>query len=253
MKIGLVYCGYNIKEYVTETITPWVEAKEFFEIKIAAVALPFKEYLGSGQGEDGTVEILSNLLAENKIDFLYTEPKYIQEHIARNLCLFAVLAHNPDIVIMVDGDEFYTVDSIKRIVEYIEKTPEVDCYEIDFKNYVFDGKQWIDGFHPFRIFKNNKHGGINQFYWDNDIIFNNRTTHKQSNFITIPREVAHIKHMTWLNDERSRLKMEYQTKKTGGCSYVWNSETKSLSFDYAYYDKYGYERPNLFRDEDSIG
>ena len=250
MKIGLIYCGYNIEEYVLDTITPWIEAKKFFDVKIAAVSLPFKEYFNSSQSEDKTKDILTDLYSRGQIDFLYTEPKYIEEHTARNLCLFSVLANKPDIVIMVDGDEFYTVEAIKSIVDYIEKTPQFDCYEVDFKNYVFDGKQWIDGFHPFRVFRNDRNKGINQFYWDNDVIFINGKTHKQTNYVTIPREVAHIKHMTWLNDERSRLKREYQLKRAGVCSYNWDDEKKCLSFNYDYYDTHGYERPVVFRDED---
>jgi hypothetical protein len=233
---------------VVDSITPWIEAKKNYDIKISAVSVPFLEYKELNQGEDGTSSILSGLHNQGKIESLFTNPRYVKENIARNLSLFNLLSYKPDVVMLVDSDEFYTQENIKSIFDYVESTPQYDCYEINLKNYIFDGKKWIDGFHPFRIFRNDRNGGINQFYWDNDLIFANGITHKESRHITIPKEVAHIKHLTWLNNEKSKLKVQYHLKHFGACSYKWNNEKNELEIDLGYYDKYGYERPVICED-----
>lgn len=248
MKIGIIYCGYNTEEYVIDSITPWIQAKLNHDIKISAVSVPFLEYKDLDQKEDSTTSTLHSIYKLGGIDSLFTEPKHVKENIARNLSLFSLLAHKPDAIMLVDSDEFYTQEDIKNIFDYVQNTPQYDCYEINLKNYVFDGKKWIDGFHPFRIFRNDRNGGINQFFWDNDIIFANGKTHKQTNYITIPKEVAHIKHLTWLDNEKSKLKVQYHLKHFGACSYKWNEAKNGLELDLDYYDKHGYERPIVYED-----
>lgn len=250
MKIGIIYCGYNTEEYVRETITPWIRAKDRHDITISAVSVPFEEYLGLDQGNDGTTEILVDLLKNKKIDALYTDPKYVKENIARNFCLFNLLDKKCDLIILVDSDEFYKDEEIDKLIAYTEDNPQYDCYEVHLKNIVFDGTHWVDGFHPFRVFRNDRNMGINEFYWDNDLIFNNGKTHKHTNWTTIPKDVLHVKHMTWLNNEKSKLKIEYHLKHFGGCSYKWNNELNTLEFDLDYYDRCGYERPKVFKHED---
>lgn len=242
MKIGIIYCGYNTEEYISETIKPWIEAKKFFNLKISAVSVPFEEYFSLQQVNDKTTEILKNLLEKKEIDSLFTEPKYIKENIARNFCLNYLLNYNPEFIMLVDSDEFYTIEQIKNIFKFVEENKDINCFEINLKNYILDGKCWSDGFHPPRIFRNNVNDGIAGFYWDNDLIYKNGKNHN-SNKIIIPKTVAHIKHMTWLNGEKSKLKVQYHMKHFGGCSYKWNEENKSLEIDWEYYDKMGYERP----------
>ena len=249
MKIGIIYCAYNTEDYILETISPWIKAKNKFDINISCVSLPFEEYLELDQTQDKTTEILIDLLKQGKIDSLYTEPKYVKENTARNFCLFNLLDKKCDLIFLVDSDEFYNLYQIESILKYVEKNNQYDCYEIHLKNYVFDGKTWVDGFHPFRIFRNDRNMGINEFYWDNDLLFNNGKTHKQSNYVTIPKEIAHIKHMTWLNNEKSKLKIQYNLKHFGGCSYKCNKEKNGLEFDLNYYDRCGYERPKIYKDE----
>lgn len=249
MKIGIIYCGYNTEEYVKDTIAPWIKAKQRYDMIISAVSVPFEEYLGLDQGKDETTNILIDLLKENKIDSLYTDPKYVKESMARNFCLFNLLDKKCDLVVLVDSDEFYTDKDIDKLIDYINNTPQYDCYEVHLKNYVFDGTYWVDGFHPFRAFRNDRNMGINQFYWDNDLIFNNGKTHKYTNYITIPKDILHIKHMTWLNNEKSKLKVQYHLKHFGGCSYKWDEASNKLEFDLDYYDRCGYERPRIYKDE----
>lgn len=248
MKIGIIYCGYNTEEYIIDSITPWIQAKADHDIVISAVSVPFLEYKALDQKSDNTTSILSDIYKLGGIDSLFTEPKYVKENVARNLSLFSLLAHKPDAIMLVDSDEFYTKENIKNIFDYVRDTPQYDCYEMNLKNYILDGKKWLDRFHVPRIFRNDRNGGINQFYWDNDLIFINGKTHKQVSSVIIPKEVAHIKHLTWLNNEKSKLKVQYHLKHFGACSYKWNDAKNELEIDLEYYSKHGYETPIICED-----
>jgi hypothetical protein len=147
---------------------------------------------------------------------------------------------------IVDSDELYTLDNISNIINFVSKG-EYEAYKINFKNYILDGKSYLDGFCPFRIFKTNIRGGIDMFYWDNDIKYKDGSTNNQLIHTDIPRNVAYIKHMTWL-DEDGEAKVQYHLNHFGGCSYKWNQEKKELEIDFEYYDKMGWPRPKIFKE-----
>ena len=247
MKIGIIYCGYNTEEYVKDSISPWIEAKDQYDIRISAVSIPFKEYAGITEEKDSTTDYLLSLREDGKIETVFTEPKYVKEYVARNFCWYDLQASNPDFMIFVDSDEIYTRESITRIFDYVQAHPEYESYQVNFKNYILDGKSWID-FHPFRIYRNDRNGGIRHLYHDGDVMFNNGKIANQTHFTLIPKQVAHIRHMTWLDNEKSKLKVQYHLKHFGACSYRWNEEKKGLEIDYGYYDKHGYDRPIIYND-----
>ena len=247
MKAGIIYCGYNTEEYVIDTLTPWVEAKDFFDIKIAAVSVPFEEYRTLNQQQDNTTNILKNFYKKGAIDALFTEPKYIKENIARNLSLEYLLQYNPEFIMLVDSDEFYTKDEIQKIFKITQDNKNIACLEINLKNYIMDGKTWSDGFHAPRVFRNDIYDGIKEFYWDNDLVYNNGYSHNHNKGL-IPKEIVHVKHMTWLNNEKSKLKIQYHLNHFGGCSYKWNEEKNSLEIDWQYYDYMGYKRPTIYHE-----
>ena len=170
----------------------------------------------------------------------------LTESQARNQCLEYLLHSDVDLIWLLDGDEFYSVDQIREIIYFVEKrmTETNSYFSINFKNHVFDGVEWVDGFCPPRIFFKKIHGGIDQFYWDNDITYLDGTNYKVLNEIKIPRETAHIRHMTWLH-ENGKEKYEYQVKHFGQCSYKWNYETEKLEFDLDYYEKHSLPVPEL--------
>lgn len=252
MSIGIIYCGYNSKPYVKDTITPFINLKDKFHLNISAVSLPFLEYFEINKENDGTTEILIELYNNNKIDNVFTGPNYIQEHKARDLCLQYLKIINSDLIWLVDADEFYTQKDIENILAYVNSNPEYCWYSINFKNYIFDGKQWIDGFCPPRIFKTKFYNQeINEFYWDNDIIYKDKNNHTASykNFpnSNIPRNVAHIKHLTWLHTN-GKDKYEYQMKHFGRCGYKWNYETNKLELNDDFYIKNKIELPKIINE-----
>lgn len=248
MKFGIIYLGYNNFKYVKESILPWITLKYMYPemFYISAVSIPFAEYKDENIICDKTTEFLKSLEEAKFINSCFDKPKYIKENEARNLGLFDLLKHDVDYIMLVDSDEIYKLDEIEKIINFI-KNNDSDAYKINLKNYIFDGKSYLDEFCPPRIFKTKINNGLNSFYWDNEVIYNNYKTDKNINFITIPKEVAFIKHMTWLH-ENGKEKVNYHQKHFGGCSYVWNEEKKELCLDLEYYDRMGYKRPIVYKE-----
>ena len=248
MKLGIIYAGYNNFKYAKESIQPWITLKYFYpkNIFIAAVSVPFLEYKDENIIPDNTTHFLKTLEEAGFIDKCFDEPKYIKENQARNLCLFYLSKYQPEYLMIVDSDELYTFDQINKILSYI-KDNDFDMYKINFKNYIFDGKSYLDEFCPPRIYKTMIHEGVNSFYWDNEVIYNNGITDRQLKCVEIPKETAYVKHMTWLN-ENGKQKVEYHKKHFGGCSYFWDEKEKTLKLDLSYYDKMGYKRPTIHKE-----
>lgn len=246
MKIGIIFTGFNNFKYCCTSIIPWIIYKQLYKqnIFIAAVSVPFKEYEGELKNIDQTTEYLKSLANEKYIDICFDSPKFIQENEARNMPLFYLLSKQLDYIMIVDSDEFYSLTDISKIIEYISKN-DYDAFKINFKNYIFDGKTYLDGFCPFRIFKTNIHNGIDYFYWDNDIKYKNGKTNNNINYTDIPKDIVFIKHMTWLH-ENGKQKVAYHMKHFGGCSYKWNENKMELEIDLEYYDRMGYKRPKIY-------
>jgi len=248
MKIGIIYCAYNCFSYVQKSLHCFLEAKQQGLIsEISAVSIPFAEYFDLNQIKDNTTDFLIHLHQKNLIDKVFTQPNYIQEHKARDLCLQYLKNINCDVIWMVDGDEFYSIEDINNIINFINNNPNYYWYSINFKNYIFDGKQWIDGFCPPRIFRTKSDIlNIDKFYWDNDLAYKDENgkifNYKLLDNLTIPKEITHIKHLTWLH-ENGKLKYEYQMKHFGNCGYLWNYEKEQLEFNEDFYIKNNIKKP----------
>lgn len=252
MSIGIIYCGYNNISYAKDTIKPFVSLKDKCHLNISAVSIPFLEYFDINKENDGTTEFLIDLYNQNKIDNIFTGPNYIQEHKARDLCLQYLKVINSDFIWLVDADEFYTIKEVENIIDYINKNKEYCWFGINFKNYIFDGKQWVDGFCPPRIFqtKFNQYE-INEFFWDNDITYkdknNNTISYKNLMSMEIPKEISHIKHVTWLHSN-GKDKYEYQMKHFGHCGYKWNYEINKLELNDEFYIKNKIDIPKIINE-----
>jgi hypothetical protein len=124
--------------------------------------------------------------------------------------------------------------------------------QIGDNNYIFDGNEWVDDFCPPRIFKNTFSKKIKKFYWDNDIIYeynNMEINYKSLSECKIPKNVAHIKHMTWLHSN-GKAKYEYQMKHFGECSYKWNYEINKLEFNKEFFGSKSILPPVIYKDHD---
>lgn len=288
-KIGIIFCAYGNPDYVQPCLDPWIKLKEKYNISIAAVHGQFKEYHDNGiEDKDYETQLKLKDLEWNKnIDCLYlqndynvfwpdhlNQTKYETESEIRNKGLKYLLEEKCDIIWLLDLDEFYTEEQIENIVNYI-KLPASQLYtwfSINFKNYILNGKQWVDDFCPPRIFRVNCGKFLlERFYYDNDLFYRIKETivgdlpgyyngpiegtpiplyqrHWAIAGNKISKHIAHIKHLTWLHSN-GKNKVLYQLKHFGHCSYKWNEEKNELEIDLDFYRKNGLDLPIIYKDD----
>lgn len=265
MKIGLLCCFYNCVDSMDEVIKPWLNIEDEW-VEVAIVHGMFKEYIELGYKDDdkATVWKLNQEWQHHGLfDFLYIQNDYwvkqeekIQyrtEAEIRNCGLQYLLEEEVDYVWLLDSDEFYNMEEIKNIINFIKQNQYATWFSINFKNYIFDGKQWIDGFCPARIFKRiDEKNKLFTFYHDNDVYYKDDekilTDYKSLCSLEIPRNIAHVRHESWLN-KNGKQKVEYHLKHfNGNCSYSWNEEKQSLEINEKYYQKFHKPIPIIYED-----
>ncbi len=261
MRIGCILTGYGMADYVESCLRAWIAARtarlDDHEFVICAVSVPFAAFPDSA--DDGTVDRLAAHLAAGEIDHLITEPKGIPETEARGLALTWLKTQHVDAIWQVDVDEQYTEQDISRIIRYVDANPFVAAFRLSLKNYVFDRATYLaDPFTPMRIHRI-KAGPLeaSAFWADNNVSYQGaggRTVRDDAlATLTVPATVAWVRHITWLNDERSKRKIVYHeghfASRPEGlrCSYSWD-ETKGLVFNDAYYRFVGHPLPRLLKD-----
>ncbi len=259
--IGVLFCGYNTIEYVSKSLNPWQQAQsdKLFNSNwlISAVSLPFDKYRDMAVEKDATQDFLRQEYNSHRIDYLATEPEYVDEATARNLALKPLLEAKCDLIILVDADEIITIEQIQKILEFIEVNRFESWFSISYKNYVFDAKHWLaEPFTPPRIFRVHTNGyEIDKFVWDNDIQYKRElvfsasplpltVSYKELPNKVIPSNLVWIKHLSWLNNESSKNKCEYQQKHFGHCGYRWD-EKEGLKFNEEFYLTRGLMLPRV--------
>ena len=251
MKIGLIASAYNCSEFLEDCLNPWLDfkkqGKHQLDCSIIHNCFYENEELGLPlKSTDNTEDILESYYDKGLIDHYSSSQKYLKENEARNVCLKHVFSSNVDYVWLLGLDEIYTVEEINKILNFVEINSFITWFKINYKNYVFDGKKWIDGFNPPRIFKVNTNGGLKELYYDDDFVYNDGSDYKILSHLEIPKSIAHVRHMTWLHSN-GKAKVEYQKKRWGenGCSYTWNYDTNMLEFNLQYYEKHNLPLPSL--------
>lgn len=230
MKIGVLYCGYNTLDYVEESLRIWIDLKAKHSIIISAVSAPFQECPDEWKISDGTDTYLRKLWESKQIDYFFDEPKFTKECVLRTTALTPLLQEDVDFVWIVDSDEFYTEQEIVAIIDFLQ-THEAATYAVPLKNYVGDTQTYL----PFpltKIFNNRFPSRIDRFYWDGEVFYDDGQDCKHLPKIVIPRDIAFVRHYAWLANERSRLKIEYQQKHFGRCSYRWNNGMLEINDEY---------------------
>lgn len=268
MKIGLLACLYGQPEYLEPCLRPWIEAKNQFNLIISAVHGQFIEYSQNGIPDNDRETLKFLLEIKEYSDYLYIQNNYWQrrpeqytyatEAKLRNEALKPLLEQGCDLVYLLDLDEFYTNKQITKIFDFIDKDDNqfFAWFSTPMKNYIFDGKQYINGFCPPRAFRT-KIGSckLTGIYFDNDCEYINglgqKIDYKTMPSRAIPQKLINggIKHMTWTH-ENGASKEAYQRKHFNGiCSYKFNHETKKLEFDLEHYRKYSLPLPEIHYDE----
>ena len=228
MKIGLIFTAYNCDEYIERVLSPWLELREELNLVLTANSGMFSDYVKLGFKEKN--EFTLQQLINSKLDFLVTTSRkhLLDEDSSRSLCLDYLKKQKCDLVWAVDGDEIYTKEDIRNVINYITSNPEHDAYAIQFKNYTLKYPLYTKGFYRQTIYWSDRQEGLSHFHFDVFMTFNNgKRLEDLNNFTFIPKEVAYIDHYSWLsNDTRSAEKVLYQNQR-----YTWTGpEGKRCSF-----------------------
>lgn len=248
MKYGVLFCGYNSEQYVKSALEPW---KKRGDCIISAVSVPFLEYVDIDDMCDGTTQYLETQFHNGLIDEVFTRPRYLREHEARNLALDALLGEDVDFIFIVDADEIYKDKEIDQICQYVEENPTW-WYKIALKNFVFDKNHYLEEpFCPPRVFRVKADNlRLDKFYWDNDIQYKNIETgeildYKSLPCLQVPKKLACIDHYTWLSDEIGKRKCAYQQSHFGHSMYKWNEKENRIEFDEVFLKQTGQEKPKV--------
>jgi len=133
----------------------------------------------------------------------------------------------------------------------------VDWFRLSLKNYVFDTSTYLaDPFTPPRIHRVNIRGYRAHSFWDdNNVLYCGTITRdlkRDVDFpsLTVPKGVAWIRHDSWLNDSRSRRKIEYQVngRKWPSCSFAWDDSKGGLIWNEAHFARIGQPIPEVEHD-----
>ena len=254
MKYGILCNFYGFPQYLDKVLSSWVNIKHDFIF--AASCCKFNEYIDINYiNEDKETEIKLKNEYKNKFPFIYSNI-ISNDSIVRNYPLKFLLKNNVDYVWILDEDEFYTIDQINNIVNFIEQQEFISYFKINFKNFFNDTDHWVDGFCPPRIFKTQSHNlKLDSFYYENDVYYvdknNIKIDYKQLSNMTIPKNIAHIDHYSWCGDKTYlQNKIKYQNHRYKGiCSYKWNNEKDCLDFNENYYKMTNQTIPQIFLNE----
>jgi len=254
MKIGIIFTGYNMADMLDESLRPWIEAKisklEGNEYLICGLSIPFEKF--NDPISDNTQDIFYNYFKSGNVDNLIIDTQPKKETEARTLALQWLVSKKIDLLIQVDADEFYTLEEIKNILSFLKKNPFIVAFKGSLKNYVFDQKTFmIKPFNPMRIHRVATHTGIAayEFWDDNNVAYkffeNQRVLDIELPTTIIPKSIAWTKHFSWLSNERSRKKVEYQTARGWKCSFKWNYNLNKLEWNLDNLRQSGEQIPEL--------
>jgi hypothetical protein len=255
MKIGISAIGYECEEHLDKVLNPWFDFKSKHNniyISVTHGVFPETHKLGYPiYSKDNTIQKLHKYENDKKIDYFQILDTPTFEKDLRNSTLQFLFYNKIDLLWLLDlQDEIYTEDQIYNIINYVEKSNK-DWFKINFKNYVFEEDIYVDNFIAPRIWKNYTNDGINQFYYDNEIIFNNGKEAQSLEYDIIPKEIAFIKHLSWVGSkEYLNRKINFQKMHYGNCSYSWNDQTNKLEFNMDYYSKINEKPPIIYKDKE---
>ena len=267
MNIGLLFCCYGSPQYVQPCLENWLKLKDKYNLKIAAVHGQFKEYqdLKILDEDFETQKQLKKLYKKKDIDFLYlqndyddkeTAPIYENEAQIRDKSLQWLLTQNVDWVCLLDLDEFATEEQIDSIIKFLQ-SPQAKSYawiKQHYRNYILDGKQWLDNFSPPRYFQTNfREFRLNSFYHDNDVLYTENLTNRKFDYKQLPNteipKSIQIRHESWVDNEKTRMKIRYQENHfgKGNCSYKIGLDGK-VCIDYDFFLEKGLPIPVIKKD-----
>lgn len=240
MRIGVIYCAYQTEDLVEASLRPWIEARQTrlagHDYVICAVSVPFEGF-PNDQPEDRTRAILGAHAQAGDIDHAIVRDHPMAETEARGAALKWLVEQGCDTLWQVDSDEPYETAQIAAICDFVAARPLVTWFRLCLRNAVFDSKTYlVEPFTPPRIHRVTTVRGC--FYTADGFCDDNNVSYRDSwhtgrpdtafPSATVPRQLAWIKHLSWLNDDRSRRKVAYQQGRGWTCSFDWDDAQGGL-------------------------
>lgn len=259
MRVGVIYCAYQAEDYLRMSLDPWVVARQAslagHTFLIAAVSVPFEGFPQEDYA-DLTRSMLGDAVHHGRIDHVIVRDRPTKETDARGQALQWLVANHVDTLIQWDSDEVASLEDIQRILAFVEGQPYVPTFRVSYRNLVFTPNQWLaEPFTPMRIHRVDTPGGyVAAGFWDDNNVYYRRPWEGETGYlvrdadmacITIPTTVAHPAHYTWLNDERSRRKVEYQLSRGWTPSFRWDYTANRLEWNPEYYARHGLPLPEI--------
>lgn len=254
MKVGVILCAWQAGDYLARSLTPWIDARKARlggnDFVICAVSVPFVDFEQPAQLDD-THDRLALHWRCADIDHMVTSDTPMKETEARGAALRWLVEQGCDILVQWDSDEVATVEQLAAILRFAEGQPFTSWFRLSLVNLVFDEHtRLVDPFTPPRIHRV-RAGSYRAcgFYDDNNVLYCGTITRDfkhdvQLPSMTIPESVAAPLHYTWLNDERSKKKLEYQRRRWGHSAFRWDDKL-GLQFNEAYYRAHGLSIPEV--------
>jgi len=259
MKIGITSIGYESKDLLSRCFDPWNEIKndkslcpEISDIKICFSHGCFDETHKLGfpiYSTDGTCELAREMQEAGKIDdlIIYDSPQKEYDMWTNNLT--QLKKHGVDLLIMVNVDELWEIEEIKKFIKFVERNNLVDYFKVNFKNYCINYSTWVDDFIVPRAWFVNRNKGLKKFYRDELVEYDNGKKDIECSSLTIPRALVFPKHYSWVGTkEYLQRKLRFQALRYGPCSYEWDELNNCLKLNDSFYLKYNVSRPILSYD-----
>lgn len=251
MKFGILCNFYGFPEYLDSVLQSWKDLDKSKFI-FSAVSCKYDQYkeVGYIKEDKDTISILNSKYKD--LFLKITSGEISNDSVSRNFALKPLIESDANYIWLLDGDEFYTVNEISKIVNFVEQNQFVDWFKINFKNYFNDTSHWVDGFNPPRIFKVKSSTNM-RFYYENDILYETGSRsidYKSLSSLEIPKSVSHVKHFSWCGDkEFLKKKVEYQNYRYNGiCSYKWSDTENKLILNDDFYYKHNLSKPIIHND-----
>jgi hypothetical protein len=254
MKIGISTIGYNSYDLLTKCYVSWQNLKQSYDIKICFSHGCFTETNQLGYpilSEDNTHVLAKQMTDDGIIDYyrLYDSPQLENNMWTQN---FIDLRDKFDIdlLIMVNVDEIWETEEIKKMIEFIQTNRDTDYFKVNFKNYCINYNTWVDDFIVPRIWFVNKNEGLKRFYRDELVEYNNGKKDIQSIDRIISKDMVFPKHYSWVGSkEYLQRKLKFQQLRWGSCSYAWDYSADQLCLNDNYYTTYKITKPELHHDQ----
>lgn len=242
--VGVIFTSFNMADLLPMSLNPWCEARRKrlggHHWLICAVSVPFKKF--NEPRTDSTLPMLRQDLENDVLDHLIESEEPMEETEARGLAMKWLIEQGADLVWQADADEAPTEEEIRKTIDFVEKNPFVTAFQGCLRNFVFDEHTWLaKPFTPMRIHRVKSGTYVADHFWDdNNISYRGTVTRdfkRDTYFATmqIPKAIAWVKHLSWLSDERSKRKTEYQRLRWGSSSFRWNQETNRLEWDESHF------------------